>query len=61
MTKWISLVWEEIKTTISEELHLAPCLREKEFKRDFHMEAAALQEFLGSEIDFTLVCLSINT
>lgn len=60
MTKWTSLVWEEIKATVSGVLHPAPPLREKELKKEFHVEAAAEQEFLGSEIDFTLVCLSIK-
>lgn len=51
---------EEIKATVSGVLHPAPPLREKELKKEFHVEAAAEQEFLGSEIDFTLVCLSIK-
>lgn len=32
MIKWASLGWEEIKTTISEELHSAPRFSEEEFE-----------------------------
>lgn len=56
MIKWTSLGWEEIETTISEELHSAP-----RFSEEFElMGRQLLSSDLGSEVDLTLLRLSIG-